>query len=166
MMMRVRWRHLLAMGIAAAVLVLAACGASSAASGSTVVKTKSVSLNGTSTTVLADTSGRTLYYFMPDTATSVACTDSCTSLWPPLLLASGDPASSDSLSGTLSVMQGANGRQVTYNGHPLYTYSKDSGSGDALGEGILGKWFVATGDIPALSGSGAQPSPTSGGYNY
>ncbi|HZC77726.1 MAG TPA: hypothetical protein VE258_08255, partial [Ktedonobacterales bacterium] len=129
-MMRVRWRHLLAMGIAAAVLVLAACGAS----GSTVVKTKSVSLNGTNTTVLADASGRTLYYFTPDTASSVACADSCTSLWPPLLLASGNPASSDSLSGTLSVMQGANGRQVTYNGHPLYTYSKDSGSGDALGE--------------------------------
>jgi predicted lipoprotein with Yx(FWY)xxD motif len=161
-MMRVRWRHLLAMGIAAAVLVLAACGTS----GSTVVKTKSVALNGTSTTVLADASGRTLYYFTPDTATSVACTGDCASLWPPLLLASGDPASSDSLSGTLGVMQGANGRQVTYNGHPLYTYSKDSGSGDALGEGIGGKWFVATGDIPALGGPGAQPSPTSGGYNY
>src|SRR5258705_6384001 len=143
MMMRVRWRHLLAMGIAAAVLVLAACGASSAASGSTVVKTKSVSLNGTSTTVLADTSGRTLYYFMPDTATTVACTGDCASLWPPLLLASGDPASGDSLSGTLSVMKGANAGHGTNNGLPLYTYPMDSRSGDALGEGIPGKCFVA-----------------------
>ena len=79
-MTRVRWRHLVAMGITAAVLVLAACSASGAASGSTVVKTKPVSLNGTNTTVLADASGHTLYYFMPDTATTVACTGDCASL--------------------------------------------------------------------------------------
>jgi predicted lipoprotein with Yx(FWY)xxD motif len=36
-------------------------------------------------------------------------------------------------------------KQVTYNGHPLYFYSKDGDSGDAYGQGIMGfgaSWYV------------------------
>ena len=39
--------------------------------------------------------------------------------------------------------------QVTYNGHPLYTYSGDSAAGQANGEGSGGVWFV-------VKASGAQ----------
>jgi predicted lipoprotein with Yx(FWY)xxD motif len=47
------------------------------------------------------------------------------------------------------VLNGANGNQVLYNGHPLYTYIKDGDAADAYGQGIGGKWFVATADLAA-----------------
>lgn len=150
-------------------LALAACGSTStgsaASSGVTpttvpttpVVQTHSVTIDGKPVTTLADMTGKTLYYFTPDTSSAVACTGQCASFWPPLLLPSGTPGSSASLSGTLAVVTGANGRQVTYNGHPLYTFSKDKDSGDAYGQGIMGKWFAAT---PGL----ATQANASGGY--
>ncbi len=125
-----------------------AASTASAASG-VVIHTKSVTVNGKSVTALADSKGLTLYYFTPDTSGDVACTASCAANWPPLLSPSGAPASASSLPGKLSVLNGANGQQVLYNGHPLYIYSKDGDAGDAYGEGVGGKWFVATPDLPA-----------------
>ena len=49
------------------------------------------------------------------------------------------------------MLNGANGKQVLYNGHPLYTYSKDGDSGDAYGQGVGGKWFVATPNLPTAA---------------
>jgi predicted lipoprotein with Yx(FWY)xxD motif len=120
----------------------------SAASG-VVIHTKTVTVNGKSVTALADSKGSTLYYFMPDTSGNVACTASCAAIWPPLLSPSGAPTSASALPGKLSALNGANGQQVLYNGHPLYTYSKDGDEGDAYGEGVGGKWFVATPALPA-----------------
>lgn len=112
-----------------------------------VVHTKTATIAGTSETVLADVHGKTLYYFTADTSTQAACTASCAQLWPPLMIQSGTPASSPALTGILTTLNGANGAngaQVVYNGHPLYTYSKDEDSGDVYGQGVAGKWFVAT----------------------
>lgn len=125
-----------------------------------VVCTKTVSVSGKSGTVLADTSGMTLYYFTPDTATTVACTGACAHNWPPLS-ATSSSVTGTSLSGTLSTLNGADGEQVEYNGHPLYTYIGDKGQSDATGEGVLGKWFVAT---PELA-TGATPAATPN-YGY
>lgn len=168
------------LGLAA--VVLAGCGAAATGSvatpsakpsgpasssyGGAVVKTGTATVSGTSETVLTDTQGRTLYYLSSDTATSVRCSGSCASLWPPLLLPSGQPTASGSLPHSLSVVSSANGRQVQYDGHFLYTYSGDSASGQANGNGIKalgGTWYVAT---PSMS-SGVAPatSPSSaGGY--
>ena len=134
------------------------------ASGATVC-TKSVMVKGQSKTVLATTSGMTLYYFTPDSATAIACTGSCAQTWPPLT-ASGSSVMGTGLSGTLSTLNGPNGDQALYNGHPLYTYSNDKAQTDATGEGVLGKWFVATPDLAAAGGAGAPAAtPTSaGGY--
>lgn len=153
-------------------LIVVACGSTtgSSSNGTTptttatpVVKTAMATVKGQSTTILTNTQGMTLYYFTSDTATKVACTGTCTGIWPPLLFTgTGSPTSATSLSGTLSVAAGANGQQVEYNGHPLYTYSKDSAPGQTNGEGVFGKWFVAT---PTLSGSSTPAStPTSSGY--
>lgn len=120
--------------------------ASSTSSG-TVIHTKSLTVNGKSVTALANSKGLTLYYFAPDTSSKVTCTASCATNWPPLLSPSGTPSSATTLPGALSVLNGANGQQVVYNGHPLYTYAKDGDAGDAYGEGIGGKWFVATPDL-------------------
>jgi predicted lipoprotein with Yx(FWY)xxD motif len=162
--------------IALAAIVLAGCGSAAAAggtsgtstsgtsSGGAHISTHSVTIGGKSVTVLATSQGMTLYYFDPDTITSVACSGSCASTWPPLLT-SGAPIADSSLPGTLDVIAGANGQQVTYNGHPLYTYKGDSAPGQANGDGINGKWHVATpGMAPNTNGSGSGGYGGGGGY--
>ncbi|MGZ3681170.1 MAG: COG4315 family predicted lipoprotein [Ktedonobacterales bacterium] len=112
-----------------------------------VIHTKTLTVNGKSVTALANSKGLTLYYFTADTSSKVVCTASCATNWPPLLSPSGAPSSTTTLPGTLSVLNGANGQQALYNGHPLYIYYKDGDAGDAYGEGIGGKWYVATPDL-------------------
>src|SRR5437016_13427005 len=151
-----------------AAVSLAACGgttsagpgAATSASSSALIHTASIKVAGKTETVLKNARGLTLYYFTPDTATTIACTGGCATTWPPLLADAGTPTSDATLPGRLSVVEGANGRQVLYNGHPLYMYSKDGDAGDAYGQGIAGKWFVATPDLAVASAS------ASSGYRY
>jgi len=134
--------------------------APTSASSSAVIQTATATVKGQSKTILTNTQGKTLYYFTADTATKAACTGQCVQVWPPLLFTgSGTPTSSTSLPGVLSVQSDANGSQVEYNGHLLYVYSGDTAPGQTKGEGLLGKWFVATPDLPVQSGA-----PSSGGY--
>ncbi|HEX2646938.1 MAG TPA: hypothetical protein VHO95_06895 [Candidatus Dormibacteraeota bacterium] len=107
-------------------------------------------VNGQQTAVLSRDDGLTLYYLTSDTATTVACSGQCATFWPPLLLASGTPASAMSLPGKLSVITDPNGSQVTYNGHPLYAFARDKAATDVKGEGIKafgGVWHAATLDV-------------------
>ncbi len=134
--------------------------------GSTTVHTASATVKGKSVTLLTNAEGMTLYYFTPDTATTSACTTApCSTTWP-AFISKGNPSSTDTLPGKLGVQTNANGSQVTYNGHPLYTYSKDTAAGQTNGEGVGGKWFVATTDLAAIAGSSATPTPSSSGYGY
>jgi predicted lipoprotein with Yx(FWY)xxD motif len=142
-------------------LVLAACGSSTSPSSSpspsattapaatpaatptavasaATILTGSATVSGASTTVLTDSKGMTLYYKTSDTATSVTCTGGCAAAWPPLLLPSGTPTGSSSVTGTLTVFAGPNGSQVLYNGHPLYAWSMDAAAGQATGDGVGG----------------------------
>ncbi len=113
------------------------------------VKTAQVTVKGKATTILTNVQGRTLYYFVPDTASKTVCTAACAQTWPPLLFTgTGRLTASTSLPGALGVLKNANGTQVIYNGHPLYIFSGDSAAGQTNGEGLFGKWFVAT---PALA---------------
>lgn len=158
-----------AITLSVAALSIAACGGTSSAgsgaaaspSSAALIHTASMKIAGTTETVLKNASGRTLYYFTPDSASTVACTGGCASNWPPLLAPSGTPTSIPGLPGKLSVLSGANGNQVLYNGHPLYTYTKDGDSGDAYGQGVGGKWFVAT---PDLATAGAASNAYSANY--
>lgn len=68
----------------------------------------------------------------------------------------------EKLPGALTVVQTANGAQVAYSGHLLYTYSGDDATGQANGQGIGGKWWVATVDLKPTSAP-ATPAPPSGG---
>ena len=181
-----RDRRWLLAGVAVAGLLLAACGSSggssssgSSSSGSTsaastpssaassapsgqaaMLKTEKTSMG----TVLANAQGRTLYWFAIDTATASKCTGGCTSIWPPV---AGSPQLSSGVSapGKLGTIKRAGGSlQATYNGHPLYTFSGDSATGQVKGNGINsygGVWHAVV-----LSGSGAggsSPSSGSGG---
>jgi len=118
------------------------------ASSSALLQTATATVQGKSETILTDAQGKTLYYFTPDTPTTSACTGGCAQTWPPLLAGgSGAPTSSTTLPGKLTVVTTANGSQVAYNGHLLYTYAGDSGPGQTDGEGLFGKWFIATPDL-------------------
>ena len=116
--------------------------------GAAVVKTASVSVKGTMETVLTDGQGKTLYFFDPDSVSQATCTGSCAQNWPALLTKNGLPAAPSGVTGTFGIVNGSNGVQVEYNGHPLYTYNGDSGPGQANGDGVLGKWHVATPSTP------------------
>jgi predicted lipoprotein with Yx(FWY)xxD motif len=127
---------------------------------STVIQTATVTVNGQSKMVLTDVQGKTLYYSTADSATQPTCSSSCAQTWLPLLFTgSGVPTSSPSLAGQLSIQMDANGSHVEYNGHPLYTFSRDTAPGQSNGEGLFGMWFVATPNL-SLQGGGS----TSGGY--
>jgi predicted lipoprotein with Yx(FWY)xxD motif len=149
-------------------VALAACGGPATSSGAgtgtsqsgggALIHTTSMKVGSKTETVLKVEKGLTLYYFTPDSAGSVACTGGCATTWPPLISSSGALSSDPALQGSLTIVSGANGSQVAYKGHPLYTYSKDEDSGDAYGEGIGGKWFAATPDLAALA---ATPKPSS-----
>ncbi|HYM49605.1 MAG TPA: hypothetical protein VET65_03425 [Candidatus Limnocylindrales bacterium] len=153
----------------AGALLLAACGSSAsgtAASPSaqnTIVRTATKTVAGQAQVVLTDRSGLTLYWFKPDTATSVACTGGCAAAWPPLTAPAGALAAPAGVFGTLTTLDGPNGHQIVYNGHPLYTFSKDKASSDVLGQGIGGLWFVAT---PTLAKAAASVGTAVGGGRY
>jgi predicted lipoprotein with Yx(FWY)xxD motif len=91
-----------------------------------------VTIDGTA--VLANARGFTLYSFAPDTPTTSRCYGSCAAYWPP---ATGTATASLALPGRISTITRTDGtRQLTYNGHPLYTYIADTAPGQANGNNI------------------------------
>ena len=81
--------------------------------------------------ILVDSTGRTLYLFKADSATNSACSGACAVAWPPLL-ANGTPAAGAGLTASKvgTITRSGGSRQVTYNGHPLYLFIKDTKPGD------------------------------------
>jgi predicted lipoprotein with Yx(FWY)xxD motif len=109
--------------------------------------------------------GRTLYTFTPDTANTSTCVDTCATTWPPLAPGSeGTPKGANGVTGTFTTFARPDGSmQVAYNGSPLYYYAADTKAGDTTGQGIGGKWFIAS---PTGAGPGAAPSSGGGRYGY
>src|SRR3954452_2366257 len=93
--------------------------------------------NGNLGRILTDTKGRTLYLFQADTGTKSACSGACADAWPPLR-ARGKPVVGKGASRTrVGTTARSDGRpQITYNGHPLYTYTADRAPGDTNGQGL------------------------------
>jgi predicted lipoprotein with Yx(FWY)xxD motif len=108
----------------------------------------------------------TLYWFVPDTSTASRCTGSCATYWPPLI---GPVTAGSGVTGMLATVTRPGGAiQVTYDGHPLYTYAGDSAPGQAKGNGLNvsgGVWWEMTvsGAKPATSTSSNTSSNTGGG---
>jgi predicted lipoprotein with Yx(FWY)xxD motif len=130
-----------AAGLAVAALVLfglVVAGASSPAPAATGTGTgtgtglKTTTIGGT--TVLTNAKGFTLYSFAPDTPATSKCYRSCAAYWPPV---TGTPAASSALPGRVGTLKRTDGsEQLTYNGHPLYTYVGDSAPGQARGNNL------------------------------
>jgi predicted lipoprotein with Yx(FWY)xxD motif len=104
------------------------------------VKVTSTSLGD----IITDARGKTLYYFandVPSKGTS-ACIGQCAALWPAFFAGTIsvssplDPADFNSISGP------DGSKQTTWNGWPLYYYSRDVVSGDVKGDNFLNVWFA------------------------
>ncbi len=150
-------------------LVLAACGSSGSSSSSgasstpsygaakpsnsntsnssgaaSVVSTKTSSLG----TFLVDAKGRALYLWDADHGSKSTCSGACAQAWPPLTTTATPKASGAvkaSLLGTTTRTDGS--REVTYAGHPLYTFAGDTQAGQTTGQGNNGfgaPWWVVT----------------------
>lgn len=117
--------------------------------------------------VLTDAKGFTVYWFSLDTPAKSSCSGACASAWPPVA-GPVSAASGVTLSGTLGTITRSGGsKQETYNGHPLYTFSGDSGPGKTGGNGISGyggTWHAVTASGAVAPAS--SPSSTGGGYGY
>jgi predicted lipoprotein with Yx(FWY)xxD motif len=124
-----------AAGLAVAALVLfglVVAGASSPPPAAAGTSLKTTTIGGT--TVLTDAKGFTLYSFAPDTPASSKCYGSCAVYWPPV---TGTTAAGQGLPGTVTVITRTDGsHQLTYNGHPLYTYIGDTAPGQARGNNL------------------------------
>ena len=118
--------------VALLLLGLAVAGANSAAPAATATALKTTTIDGT--TVLTNAQGFTLYSFAPDTPASSKCYGSCAVYWPPV---TGTAAAGQGLPGTVTTITRTGGsRQLTYNGHPLYTYIGDAAPGQARGNNL------------------------------
>jgi predicted lipoprotein with Yx(FWY)xxD motif len=155
-------------------LAVAACGGGNDASSSTTPPktaagrpaTFGVANNGDLGKILDDTRGRTLYLFAKDSPSNSACTGACAAAWPPLR-AGGKPVIGTGLTasevGTSARSDG--GPQVTYNGHPLYTYTGDKNPGDTNGQGLTvfgGGWFALSPAGARVNGKGSNGGSTNG----
>jgi predicted lipoprotein with Yx(FWY)xxD motif len=117
-------------------------------------------------TVLVNAKGLPLYYYQADTAKKSQVSGALAQLWPALV--SARPTASGVKGNVASVKQ-ADGRQVTYNGHFLYTFVDDS-PGHVTGQGVS-NFFVATPNVRAIGSATtvkAVPTPAtpSRGYGY
>jgi predicted lipoprotein with Yx(FWY)xxD motif len=118
-----------------------------------------VAANPTFGSILTDSSGMSLYYLSSEAGSHLGCVGGCLGFWPPMVL----PAGTTSVPAVAGVpgMFGVSRRtdvvgQVTYNGFPLYHFSKDAAAGDTHGAGIKafgGVWQpVALTSAPLTTG--------------
>jgi len=118
-----------------------AASAAPKAAGATV-STRSSKLG----TVLVDGRGRTLYLFERDRGAASSCSGACASVWPPLTTDAKPAAGGAVAPGKLGESRRADGTtEVTYAGHPLYTYAGDTKPGDVTGQDVDqfgAAWYV------------------------
>jgi len=161
---RARGRLRMPLVAAAAVIVVAACGYSSGnagwrygaappsippaqasgAAGGAVLAVRPTALG----TILTTGRGFTVYAFEADHGTASACTGACAAAWPPVTVGSARitvAGGVGALAGQTTRPGGA--RQLTYAGHPLYTFAGDAGPGATNGQGSQAfgaRWDVLT----------------------
>jgi predicted lipoprotein with Yx(FWY)xxD motif len=117
-------------------------------------------------TILVDPRGRTLYLFEKDGKGVSACNTACLSYWPAFTSRTVPRAGTGVQQSLLRLAKPRHGlRQVTYAGHPLYTFVGDKRSGQTTGEGLNN--FGGGWDVLAADGRKIEKSHSTGsGYGY
>ncbi|HET6997928.1 MAG TPA: hypothetical protein VFI03_05000 [Solirubrobacterales bacterium] len=153
-----------------AVLAIAGCGSGGSGSGygggseTTSSSSEDVSTGGAAAVlsvasvpkagpVLVDSKGFVVYDFHKDKGTTSSCYGACAEGWPPVTTEGAPSTAGGAMAAKLGTTKRKDGTtQVTYAGHPLYTFAGDSKPGEANGNDIDAfgaEWY-------ALQGSGAE----------
>ena len=118
-------------------------------------------------TVVVNSRGGAIYTLSGDSSAHPKCTSAngCFSFWPPVKVKSARGLSkAPGIKGKLGTWRRNGFLQLTLAGHPLYTYSGDSGRGTANGNGIKtfgGTWHVISeGSSSSSSSSGSGTGTT------
>jgi predicted lipoprotein with Yx(FWY)xxD motif len=131
------------------------------ASGATLRATK-----GSLGLYLVDSQGRTLYLFEADKNGRSACSGECARDWPPLTVTGTAVAGNGVRTASLGTTKRSDGTtQVTYAGHPLYTFDEDTMAGQTRGEGLDlfgGEWYV----VNPATGVKIDKHPVNNGGGY
>jgi predicted lipoprotein with Yx(FWY)xxD motif len=172
-----------ALAAVGAALALTACSPSNASpasspspsTGSAPAAGAALGVRSTSLgTILTNGSGLTLYAFEADKGTASACSGACAAAWPPV---TGTATSAQIGAGVSQSLVGRTTRadgttQLTYAGHPVYLFKRDSAPGSINGQGLTAfgaRWDVltatgqevTTGTAASTSApSSSAPSPT------
>jgi predicted lipoprotein with Yx(FWY)xxD motif len=144
-------KRIFIIALATAATALAATGPASAAGHRATLKLRKTNLG----MLLVNGRGFTLYAFTRDRRNTDNCKKSraCLQLWPAVTTTGrpiAGPGVKRGLIGTIPFKRGV--RQVTYAGHPLYTYADDFSPGQTSYVNILqfgGRW-------PALNAAGQE----------
>ena len=150
--------------LAAAALVAAVLGNTSFAASQKAPKGTLVSIHKTALgKVLADARGHTLYLFEKDKNGMSSCNGACVAYWPVVRTVAKPRAGAGVRASLLGRTKRSDGRrQVTYAGHPLYTFVGDKKAGQTTGEGLTD--FGAAWDAIAPNGRPIEPNaPAPGG---
>jgi predicted lipoprotein with Yx(FWY)xxD motif len=137
--------------LAAGILAVPAAALAGASSGRAKLELRRTAVG----TILVNSRGFTVYAFTKDRRNRDNCATSrpCITVWPPVTTVGAPiagPGVRTSLLGTIPLKGGR--RQVTYAGHPLYTYIADTRPGQTTYVNLLqfgGRW-------PAINAAGDE----------
>jgi predicted lipoprotein with Yx(FWY)xxD motif len=100
--------------------------------------------------ILVDSNGMTLYDFHKDKGTTSSCYGPCAEGWPPMLTEGEPTVGNGAMASKLGTTERKDGTmQVTYAGHPLYTFVEDKKPGEANGNDVSafgGQWYALKGN--------------------
>jgi predicted lipoprotein with Yx(FWY)xxD motif len=162
----------------AAAATLAACGGGGGGGGATAATSSgggaiSVMNIGGAGMVLVDSSGKALYASDQESAAGkVLCTGACNSFWTPVTANGGSPDAGSVPGKVGTIKRPDGGLQVTYNGKPLYTFTKDQAgqvTGDGFQDAFGGQqftWHVVSVGNGGSGSAGSTKSGGGGGYSY
>jgi predicted lipoprotein with Yx(FWY)xxD motif len=138
---------IVAAALAALVIAIAGCGGGSSYGGSASTAAPKAPPSGAGAAVkvastklgkvLVNAQGRTLYLFEADRGAMSNCDGACATVWPPLASAGKPTAGAGVDAAKLGTTKRGDGSsEVTYNGHPLYTYAGDTAPGQTSGQDL------------------------------
>lgn len=173
-MTRTRTTYAMALLALVAVLAIAGCGSSSDSSSGGVYGGKGSAGTSDTTTakappgaesgaavltvatapkvgaILVNSDGFTVYDFHKDKGTTSSCYGACEGVWPPVTTEGAPQVGEGASSSKLGTTKRKDGTvQVTYAGHPLYTYAADKKPGEANGHDFSSygaQWYALKGN--------------------
>ena len=123
-------------------------GTGAAAGGASTAAVVSVASNPKLGKIIVTSKGFTLYDFHKDKGTKSSCYGACAKVWPPLTTSGAPKAKGGAEASKLGTTKRSDGTmQVTYAGHPLYTYVSDKKPGDVTGNDFTSfgaQWYALT----------------------